>query len=77
MSDADPPPVEIPARTAGAASPDPVEAAAPVAAAVLACPICGHAESAHVSGGRCLVMLGEYGTEGACPCPDVPAGLSG
>jgi hypothetical protein len=64
---------EPPAQTAGAASPAPEEAAEPVAAVVLACPICGHAESAHVSSGRCLVMLGDFGTEGACPCPEAAA----
>lgn len=36
------------------------------------CPACGHALDAHHAG-SCTVMLGAYGTEGACPCPDMPA----
>lgn len=59
--------------TAGAADLAPELAPEPVAATVATCPICGHAESAHVDSGRCLVMLGAYGTEGACPCPEAAA----
>lgn len=47
----------------------PEPATEPQAAFVLTCPICGHAESGHASG-RCLIMLGTYGTEGPCPCPE-------
>jgi hypothetical protein len=35
----------------------------------LLCPICSHALAAH-TGGRCLIALGAYGTEGPCPCPE-------
>jgi len=59
-----------PGVTAGSAPPAPEEAAETVAASPLVCPICGHADAAHVDSGRCLVMLGAYGTEGACPCPE-------
>lgn len=47
----------------------PEQAEEPIAAVPLLCPICGHAESGHTSDGRCLIMLGEYGTAGPCPCP--------
>jgi hypothetical protein len=66
-------PVEDPATTtAGATSPAPPEADEPIAAAVAACPSCGHALDAHAAG-RCLIMRGDFGTEGACPCPEVAA----
>lgn len=51
-------------------APDPVADEAPQPAP--GCPICGHAPEAHTAG-RCLIMLGAYGTEGPCPCPDGPA----
>lgn len=39
---------------------------------VESCPHCGHPLAAH-AGETCTVMLGAYGTEGACPCPEVAA----
>lgn len=59
--------------TPGSVDLAPEQAEEPIAAVPMLCPICGHAESAHVDSGRCLVMLGAYGTEGACPCPEAAA----
>lgn len=72
MSDTDPAPTPDPDSTPGSADLAPELASEPVVAQVAVCPICGHAGAAHASG-RCLVMRGDFGTGGPCPCPDVPA----
>lgn len=51
----------------GDLTPDPGSVGGPVDPPV--CGICGHVASAH-TGGRCQIMLGAYGTEGPCPCPE-------
>lgn len=49
-------------------APDPVDGQIPQVDPML-CPTCGHPLTAH-TGGRCLIALGAYGTEGPCPCPE-------